>query len=97
LSDYARLKAKDAAFATLFGDYHIRIGYWPKLGTLPKWDRKDWPMPVSPAHCYIYETATKEKWENVPNEGFADSGAVEILLTAALAPVGYETMRVRDN
>jgi hypothetical protein len=46
---------------------------------------------------YIYETATKEEWENVPNEGFADSGAVEILLTAALAPVGYETMRVRDN
>jgi hypothetical protein len=30
----AGLSSKDAEFIELFGDYHIRIGYWPKLGEL---------------------------------------------------------------
>ena len=109
LSDCAGLTSKDVEFIELFGDYHIRIGYWPKLGRLPGWNESDWPMPVfastllghftahypddDPSADPTYIPSTKDELKGLPREGFAGSGAVEIRLTKALDAVAFDTMR----
>jgi len=109
LSDCAGLTSKDAEFVELFGDYHIRIGYWPKLGKLAGWNKNDWPMPVfastllghftahypddDPSADPTYMPSTKEELKGLPREGFAGSGAVEIRLTMALDAAAFEAMR----
>ena len=108
LSDCAGLTAKDAKFVQRFSDYHIRVEYWPKLGLLHDWKEDEWPMPVfastywgniarypndDPSVDPELTPATKEELRDLPKDGFAGSGAVEIMLTKALDAAAYEAMR----
>jgi hypothetical protein len=103
LRDCAGLAAKDAKFIQRFSDYHIRVGYWAKLGLLSGWNKNDWPMPVfastywgniarypddDPSVDPELTPATKEELRDLPKDGFAGSGAVQILLTKALDAAG---------
>lgn len=39
------LQAKGAALIHQFGDLGIVEGTWPRIGRMPGWDRRKWPMP----------------------------------------------------
>lgn len=45
LADAARMHTTDAIEALIFGDLDLLERKWPVLGTLPGWDRQQWPMP----------------------------------------------------
>ncbi len=45
LADAARLGPCDAIQRLIFGDLDLLEGLWPVLGSLPGWDRRQWPMP----------------------------------------------------
>jgi len=108
LNDCIALMAKDAQFVKRFGDYHIRIGCWTKLGMLPGWNKDEWPMPVfastvwgntahypdeDPSADPRLARATDEELQSLPKDSLAGSGAVEIALTIALDSLEYEAMR----
>jgi hypothetical protein len=78
LRDCAGLTAKEAKFIRRFSDYHIRLGYWAKLGMLSGRN-------ANAGVC--------QQLRNLPKDGFAGSRAVEITLTKALDAAGYEAMR----
>ena len=46
LSDYLTVKAKDSILIGIFGDLYIIQGKWKYIGSLPDWNKKDWPMPI---------------------------------------------------
>jgi hypothetical protein len=109
LVDCAGLTSADAEFVQRFSDYHIRVGYWPKLGMLPGWNKEDWPMPVFASTLLGYFAAhypdddpsvdpnlvasTEKGLRSLPEDSFAGSGAVEIRLTMLLDAAAYEAMR----
>lgn len=39
------LAPHDAILRVMFGALGLRNGKWPILGTVPKWNRSEWPMP----------------------------------------------------
>lgn len=46
LAEVEELRPQDAVLIQIFGDGGLTEGKWPLLGTAPRWDRRDWPMPA---------------------------------------------------
>ncbi len=46
ISEVADLKPTDAVMVRKFGHLGLTQSKWPVVGSVPGWDRHDWPMPV---------------------------------------------------
>jgi len=53
------LSRDDTILVARFGDLFLQTGRWVELGTLPSWDRKEWPMPIFVRE----EMLTGRRWE----------------------------------
>jgi hypothetical protein len=54
----ATLRPQDAIKVVRFGDLSLMNGAWPLIGSIDKWDRKEWQMP----RFYRRDELSKRAW-----------------------------------
>ena len=74
LAEVESLTADEADKVWKVGDYELVNGGWPVIGTLPRWNRQDWPMPKFVrvddllSHTAWLATYDKDDPNSVPRE-----------------------------
>ncbi len=87
LDEVSDLTSRDAVCVCVFGSVGFQDETWPLIGTLPEWDRNEWPMPR-----FLYNTPSgaRRVWR------YYDETSLEFV-REEIVPKGEEAEGPRDG